>query len=108
MFLQGGESNFMKIDFFFKNFTPTEKKSFENYFETKLPQLKKLVERHFKDSAALRVKAEKFNTKSAYKVTLDLRLPKRNFLVSEDDHTIFEAIDLAKDKLVAQFKRLKR
>jgi len=98
----------MQIDFFFKNFNQAEKRSFENYFETKLPQLKKLIERHFKDSALLRVKAEKFNTKSAYEVTLDLKLPKRNFLVSEDDHTIVEAIDLAKDKLIAQLKKIKR
>jgi len=98
----------MRIDFFFKNLTPAEKKSFENYFETKVPQLEKLIERHFKDSASLRVKAEKFNTKSAYEVTLDLKLPKRSFLVSEDDHTIVEAIDLAKDKLIAQIKKLKR
>lgn len=98
----------MKIDFFFKNFTPVEKKSFEDYFETKIPQLEKLIHRHFKEATSLRVKAEKFNTKSAYKVTLDLKLPKRSFLVSEDDHTIVEAIDLAKDKLIAQLKKMKR
>ena len=98
----------MQVDFFFKNFNEAEKKSLENYFEAKLPQLKKLIERRFKDSALLRVKAEKFNTKSAYKVTLDLKLPKRSFLVSEDDHTIVEAVDLAKDKLIAQLKKLKR
>lgn len=98
----------MQIDFFFKNFTPTEKQSFENYLETKIPQLEKLIERHFHDSASLRVKAEKFSTKSAYKVTFDLKLPKRSFLVSEDDHTIVEAIDLAKDKLISQLKKLKR
>jgi ribosomal subunit interface protein len=98
----------MKIDYFFKNFTPSEKKWCEEYIEAKMPQLEKLIHRNFEDSVALRVKAEKFNTKSAYKVTLDLKLPKRSFLVSEDDHTIAEAIDLAKDKLVAQLKKLKR
>jgi len=75
---------------------------------TKVPQLEKLIHRHVEDSASLRVKAEKFATKSAYKITLDLKLPKRTFLVSEDDHTIVEAIDLAKDKLIAQLKKLKR
>lgn len=98
----------MQIDFFFKNFSASEKQLFENYFEQKIPQLEKLVHRNFKESASLRVKAEKFNTKSAYKVTLDLKLPKQNFLVGEDDHTITEAIDLAKDKLIAQLKKLKR
>lgn len=98
----------MQIDFFFKNLTPAEKKHCEEYLATKIPQLEKLIHRNFEESASLRVKAEKFNTKSAYKVTLDLKLPKRSFLVSEDDHTIVEAVDLAKDKLVAQLKKLKR
>jgi len=98
----------MQIDFFFKNFTSSEKQHFEDYFETKIPQLEKLVARHLEDSASLRVKAERFTTKSAYKVTFDLKLPKQSFLVSEDDHTIVEAIDLAKDKLIAQLKKLKR
>jgi ribosome-associated translation inhibitor RaiA len=98
----------MKIDYFFKNLTPNEKKWCEEYLDTKIPQLEKLIHRHVEDSASLRVKAEKFTTKSAYKITLDLKLPKQNFLVSEDDHTIVEAIDLAKDKLVAQLKKLKR
>ncbi len=98
----------MQIDYFFKNLTPAEKKWCEDYVGTKIPQLEKLIHRHFRDAASLRVKAEKFNTKSAYEVTFDLKLPKKNFLVSEDDHTIFEAIDLAKDKLIAQLKRFKK
>ena len=61
----------MQINFFFKNFTASEKQLFENYFDQKIPQLEKLIHRHAKDSAKLRVKAERFNTKSAYKVTLD-------------------------------------
>jgi ribosome-associated translation inhibitor RaiA len=98
----------MQIDYFFKNLTPSEKKWCEEYVATKVPQLEKLIHRHVEDSASLRVKAEKFSTKSAYKITFDLKLPKQSFLVSEDDHTIVEAIDLAKDKLIAQLKKLKR
>ncbi|MBU1146558.1 HPF/RaiA family ribosome-associated protein, partial [Patescibacteria group bacterium] len=92
----------MQINYFFKNLDPNEKKWCEEYVETKIPQLEKLIHRHVEDSAALRVKAEKFSSKSAYKITFDLKLPKQSFLVSEDDHTIMEAIDLAKDKLIAQ------
>lgn len=98
----------MQIDYFFKNLTPSEKKWCEEYITTKVPQLEKLIHRHAEDSAALRIKAEKFSTKSAYKITFDLKMPKQSFLVSEDDHTIVEAIDLAKDKLIAQLKKLKR
>ncbi len=98
----------MQIDYFFKNLRPDEKKWCEEYLATKFPQLEKLIHRHVEDSASLRVKAEKFTTKSAYKITLDLKLPKQSFLVSEDDHTIVEAVDLAKDKLISQLKKLKR
>lgn len=98
----------MKIDYFFKNLDANEKKWCEEYVETKIPQLEKLIHRYAKDSAALRIKAEKFSSKSAYKITFDLKLPKQSFLVSEDDHTIVEAIDLAKDKLIAQLKKIKR
>ncbi|MFH2136826.1 MAG: HPF/RaiA family ribosome-associated protein [Patescibacteria group bacterium] len=98
----------MKIDYFFKNLTPSEKKWCEEYVETKIPQLERLIHRHVEDLASLRVKAEKFSSKSAYKITFDLKLPKQSFLVSEDDHTIVEAIDLAKAKLIAQLKKFKR
>lgn len=98
----------MQIDYFFKNLTPNEKSWCEEYVAAKVPQLEKLIHRYVRDSASLRIKAEKFNTKSAYKITLDLQLPRKRFLVSEDDHTIVEAIDLAKDKLIAQLKKLKR
>lgn len=98
----------MQIDYFFKNLTDSEKKWCEEYVATKVPQLEKLIHRNFDDSAALRIKAEKFSTNSAYKITFDLKLPKQSFLVSEDDHTIVEAIDLAKDKLISQLKKLKR
>jgi ribosome-associated translation inhibitor RaiA len=98
----------MQIDFFFKNLTPNEKKWCEEYVATKVSQLEKLIHQRVEDSAALRIKAEKFSTNSAYKITFDLKLPKQSFLVSEDDHTIVEAIDLAKDKLIAQLKKLKR
>ncbi len=98
----------MQIDYFFKNLTPNEKKWCEEYVATKIPQLEKLIHRQADDSASLRIKAEKFSTNSAYKITFDLKLPKQSFLVSEDDHTIVEAIDLAKDKLITQLKKLKR
>jgi len=39
---------------------------------------------------------------------MELKLPEETLLVSEDDHTIVEAVDLAKDKLVAQLKKIKR
>lgn len=99
----------MTINFLFKNFSPVEKEQFRDYFELKLPPLEKIVSRFHcpPDAAKLEVKAEKFATKNAYEVTFILSLLKERLYVSEDDHTIREATDLAKDKLVRQLKKLK-
>lgn len=97
----------MTINYYFKNFSEAEKKHFEEYFETKLAKLKKMVARYPADKVNLEVKAEKFPTKSAYKVTFVLGLLDKTLYAWEDDHTIAEAIDFAKDKLVRQLKKLK-
>jgi ribosomal subunit interface protein len=97
----------MKISFFFKNFSQTEKGIFESYFSEKLEQINKFLGNYNAAETHLRIKAERFATKSAYNVSLELKLPKNILLVSEDDHTINEAIDLAKDKLLAQLKKIK-
>lgn len=98
----------MKTTFFFKNFSQTEKGIFESYFSEKLEQINKFLGNYDDSEIYLRVKAERFATKSAYKVSFELKLPKNTLLVSEDDHTINEAIDLAKDKLLAQLKKIKK
>ena len=98
----------MTINYRFKNFNPVEKNLFKNYFETKLTKLEQLTERFSDDAAKLQINAEKFATKEAYKVTFKLNLPKDRLMASEDDHTIYEAIDLALDKLIVQLRKVSR
>ncbi|OGF20457.1 hypothetical protein A2316_03545 [Candidatus Falkowbacteria bacterium RIFOXYB2_FULL_38_15] len=98
----------MKTSFFFKNFSQTEKKIFEDYIGEKIEQINRFSGKYGENEIFLKIKAERFATKSAYKVSMELKLPKETLLVSEDDHTIVEAVDLAKDKLVAQLKKIKR
>ena len=93
------------INFRYKNFTDQEKRQFENYFNNKFDRLEEWFIKFNSADIKMRVSAEKFSTKSAYKLTLDLRLPKNNFMASEDDHTITEVIDLTLDKLIIQLRK---
>lgn len=96
----------MQTNFSFKNLAEREKGFVESYFSTdpKLGKLQGIVNRLNAD-VALEVRAEKFVKKSAYKVSLIIGKP-LNLFVSEDDHTIQEAIDLAKDKMLERLKKL--
>lgn len=78
----------------------------ENYFskDVKLGKIQAIVNRLNMDET-LEVRVEKFVKKSAYKVSLILQRP-LNLMVSEDDHTLHEAIDLAKDKLLERLRKL--
>ena len=96
---------FMHTNFSFKNCTQSEKGFVEHYFssDVKLGKIQGIVNRLNAD-AALEVRVEKFSKKSAYKVSFILGAP-LNLFVSEDDHTLREAIDLAKDKLLERLKK---
>lgn len=96
----------MKTNFSFKNLFLTEKEFVENYFskDEKLGKIQAIVNRLNSDET-LEVRVEKFAKKSAYKVSLILQRP-LNLMVSEDDHTLQEAIDLAKDKLLERLRKL--
>lgn len=93
------------INFRYKNFSAQEKRQFEDYFNNKFNRLEEWLSKFNASEAKLRVAVERFSSKSAYKLMLDLRLPKNNFLASEDDHTITEVIDLTLDKLIIQLRK---
>ena len=76
---------------------------FRTYFDTKLEHMQDILERVGAQSMEVRI--EKFPTNSAYKVMLEVSTDKGHFLASEDDHTLAEALDFAKDKLVQQMRR---
>lgn len=96
----------MQTSFSFKNMSPSEKAFVEGYFssDVKLGKVQGIVNRLNPDET-LEVRAEKFSKKSAYKVSFILGKP-MNLFVSEDDHTLREAIDLAKDKLLERLKKV--
>ncbi|MDO8537057.1 MAG: HPF/RaiA family ribosome-associated protein [bacterium] len=95
----------MKTNFSFKNLSDGEKAFVENYFskDAKLGKIEGIVNRLNADET-LEVRVEKFVKKSAYKVSFILGAP-MNLFVSEDDHTLREAIDIAKDKLLERLKK---
>ena len=97
----------MQTNFSFKNLFPREKAFVENYFskDAKLGKIEAMVNRLNPDET-LEVRVEKFVKKSAYKVSLILQKP-LNLMASEDDHTLQEAIDLAKDKLLERIKKVR-
>lgn len=95
----------MQINFSFKNLFDREKIFVEEYLSSnqKLDKIQQIVNRLNAD-ASLEVRVEKFVKKSAYKVSFILQKP-LNIFVSEDDHTLREAIDLAKDKLLVKLRK---
>src|SRR3989338_11653914 len=96
----------MQTNFSFKNITDEEKNIFTKYFSSnaKLGKIQEIVNRLNADET-LEVRVEKFAKKSAYKVSLILGKP-MNLFVSEDDHTLNEATDLAKDKLLERLRKI--
>ncbi len=96
----------MQTNFSFKNCLEREKAFVENYFskDVKLGKIQGIVNRLNADET-LEVRVEKFVKKSAYKVSLILGKP-MNLFVSEDDHTLQEAIDLSKDKLLERLRKV--
>ena len=96
----------MKTNFSFKNLLPKEKTFVEEYFSksVKLGKIEAIVNRLNADET-LDVRVERFVKKSAYKVSLLLQRP-LNLIVSEDDHTLKEAIDLTKDKMLERLKKV--
>ena len=96
----------MNTNFSFKNLTPSEKALVENYFskDAKLGKIQAIVNCLNADET-LEVRVEKFVKKSAYKVSLILQRPLL-LMVSEDDHTLPEAIDLSRDKLLERLKKI--
>ncbi|MBI4276377.1 HPF/RaiA family ribosome-associated protein [Candidatus Uhrbacteria bacterium] len=95
----------MRINYFFKHCTGAEKKQAEAYIASKAPQLEKLTKPRYGDAVILDATVERLAKKHAYKVTFQLHDPYERLYAFEDDHTIAEAVDLAKDKLVEQMKK---
>lgn len=94
----------MQFNYFFKNISAEEKNLFEQYFPKKIPRLDALVKNF--EPANCEVTIERFTKKKAYKISFNLKTSFGNFFASEDDHTITEAVDLAKDRLAHQLEKV--
>ncbi len=94
----------MNTSFSFKNFDQKEKNSLRDYWKIKELKIAKLLDRIHPD-ITLEIRAEKFVKKSAYCVSLIL-IESPKIMVSEDDHTINEALDLAEHKLIERVNKL--
>ncbi|MBI4433558.1 HPF/RaiA family ribosome-associated protein [Candidatus Uhrbacteria bacterium] len=76
------------------------------YLEKKAEAIERALPKLGPSAEALLVfRAERFAKKKAFKVTLHLRAGAQEWDAEEDDHTLREAIDLAKDKLVLQMRK---
>lgn len=93
----------MQFNYFFKHLSSEEKQLFEQYFPQKIPKLDALVKNF--EPADCEVTVERFVKKKAYKVSFNCKTSFGNFFSSEDDHTIAEAVDLAKHKLARQLEK---
>lgn len=96
----------MHVNYSYKNLAEREKRFVQDYFSTdeKLGKIQAIVNRLNPDET-LEVRVEKFAKKSAYKVSLLFQRP-WNIFVSEDDHTLQEAIDFTKDKLLERLRKV--
>ncbi|HOZ36971.1 MAG TPA: HPF/RaiA family ribosome-associated protein [bacterium] len=88
----------------YKNLPENDKVFLGNYLNKKIDRLENLL-KGFTGDYRLSVRAEKFATKSAYKIEMQLILDGQKFLAAEDDHTVVEAADLALDKLIIQLRK---
>ncbi len=79
------------------------------YFEQKVDAVERALPKLGPDAETkLDVRVERFAKKKAFKVTFQLRAGTQHWIAEEDDHTLREAIDLAKDKLVLQMRKHRR
>jgi ribosome-associated translation inhibitor RaiA len=94
------------IVYAYKNLPEADKVFLEKYLEGKVDRLSTLAKGFDGAACRLEVHAEKFATKSAYKIGMKFYLSGYQLLAEEDDHTVIEATDLALDKLIIQLRKL--
>ena len=99
----------MQITFAFKKLGEFDQHFCRQYLDQKAPVIQRALPRIGPDAeVALEVRVERFAKKKAFKVSMHLRAGARTWMAEEDDHTLREAIDLAKDKLVLQMRKYHR
>lgn len=90
---------------FQKNLDQKEEVVFVGYLKQKTSAIEDLLTKFSKDAVLLKVSIEKFEKHDAYEVEFCLTLPTKSMVAREASHQITKAIDLSKDRLVAQIKK---
>lgn len=96
---------FMEINFFHKNLTKAEEGSFAKYVGTKKKMIENLLKTFPENATLMRANIEKFDKHDAYQVELSVILPTKQVVAKEASHLITKAVDLAKDRVIAQIKK---
>jgi ribosome-associated translation inhibitor RaiA len=96
----------MKVRYQYKNLSAKEQALFEEYLDSKMEQIDPLLSHFAEDAVMLESRADKFEKHDAYEVELVLKLPTKSLKSKETSHAITKAIDLSKDRLVAQLKKM--
>ncbi|MDO8598764.1 MAG: HPF/RaiA family ribosome-associated protein [bacterium] len=96
----------MQITYSFKKVGEFDQHFCRQYIEKKVEAVERALPKLRPDATvALQFRAERFAKKKAFKVTLSLHAGPHQWMAEEDDHTLQEAIDLAKDKLILQMRK---
>jgi ribosome-associated translation inhibitor RaiA len=99
----------MEITYSFKKLGEFDQHFCRQYMEQKADAIQRALPKLSDDAeTSLGFRAERFAKKKAFKVTLSLEAGGNLWRADEDDHTLREAIDLAKDKLVLQMRKRHR
>lgn len=95
----------MELTFFHKNVTKAEEKAFVDYVAQKISAIESLLTKFAEDAAMLKVSIEKFDKHTAFQVEFCLILPTKTLVATEVSHQINKAVDLSKDRILAQIKK---
>jgi len=95
----------MEVTFFQKNLTKKEEGAFVEYINQKLSSIEQLLTKFSQDATILKISIEKFEKHDAFHVELRLTMPTKTIVAAEASHQISKAVDLSKDRLLAQIKK---
>lgn len=95
----------MEITFLQKNLSKTEESGFVDYVNKKIPAIESLLTKFAADAKLLNVSIKKFEKHTAFEVEFCLNLHSKTVIAKETSHSLTKAIDLTKDRLVAQVKK---
>lgn len=96
----------MKVRYQYKNLSEKEQALFEEYISSKISAIEALLTHFAEDAVMLESRVEKFDKHDAFEVELILKMPMKSIQACETSHTITKAVDLSKDRLIVQIKKI--